>query len=64
MTYEGVDLIASLSADEYVVFIAPSSLQLAIFEKLLTPTMLRAFIKGPSAQALALSGWMNVVNQV
>lgn len=32
-------------ADEYVVFVAPSKLQLAILDKLLSPTILNAFLQ-------------------
>ncbi|KAJ9107866.1 hypothetical protein QFC19_002772 [Naganishia cerealis] len=39
---------------EYVVFIAPTSLQLSMFAKLLQPKALQAFIRGPTAQCLGL----------
>jgi hypothetical protein len=41
--------------DEYVVYVAPSSLQLQILNKILTPKLLQTFTRGATAQCLALS---------
>ncbi|KAJ9125219.1 hypothetical protein QFC22_000173 [Naganishia vaughanmartiniae] len=50
------DIIADVlpPKHEYVVFIAPTSLQLSMFAKLLHPKALQAFIRGPTAQCLGL----------
>lgn len=38
-----------------MLFIAPSTLQLDLFAKLLTPAVVQSFVKGATTQALALS---------
>lgn len=50
------DIIADVlpPKHEYVVFIAPTSLQLSMFAKLLHPKALQTFIRGPTAQCLGL----------
>jgi DNA repair and recombination protein RAD54B len=50
------DIIADVlpPKHEYVVFIAPTSLQLSMFAKLLHSKALQAFIRGPTAQCLGL----------
>lgn len=42
-------------AGEYVIFIAPSLLQLSVLSNLLDPNIVRSFIRGYGAQSLALS---------
>lgn len=41
--------------DEYVVYVAPSPLQLQVLSKILTPKLLQTFTRGATAQCLALS---------
>lgn len=50
------DIIADVlpPKHEYVVFVAPTSLQLSMFSALLNPKALQAFIRGPTAQCLGL----------
>ena len=42
-------------ADEYVLYIAPTTLQLAVLAKILSPKLLQTFTRGATAQCLALS---------
>jgi hypothetical protein len=44
-----------LTIDEYVLFIAPSQLQIDVFAKLLDPSVLANYVRGAGIQPLALS---------
>ncbi len=50
-----------MSADEYVVFITPTDLQVSIFSKLLQPDKLEDLVQGSTAESLAL---MNLLTKV
>lgn len=41
-------------ADEYVVYIAPTALQIEVLQKILSPRLLQALTRGATAQCLAL----------
>lgn len=49
-------------ADEYVVFVTPSKLQLSIFATILKPEKLDTLIEGSTAESLALIGTLTKVS--
>lgn len=49
-------------ADEYVVFVTPSKLQLSMFATILKPEKLDALIEGSTAESLALIGMLTKVS--
>lgn len=42
-------------ADEYVLFVAPSELQLKVYASVLSPSLAQNFIRGAGVQGLAMS---------
>ncbi|OCF41407.1 hypothetical protein I317_04798 [Kwoniella heveanensis CBS 569] len=48
--------------NEYVVFVAPSQLQLSVLESLLNPSIVSGFIRGYGAQSLALIDLMRKIS--
>jgi DNA repair and recombination protein RAD54B len=49
-------------ADEYVVFVTPSKLQLSMFATILNPEKLDTLIEGSTAESLALIGMLTKVS--
>lgn len=47
-------LVLNTKTDEYVIFITPTDLQLAIFQRLLQPNQVDDIVQGSSADSLAL----------
>jgi hypothetical protein len=54
--------LLTCSADEYVVFVTPSQLQLSIFATILKPEKLDTLVEGSTAESLALIGMLTKVS--
>lgn len=55
-------VVLKRTADEYVVFVTPSKLQLSMFATILSPEKLDTLIEGSTAESLALIGMLTKVS--